>query len=233
MTMMVMVVVIVKQKGMKLRVGTSTVRSSLLSFPFPACLAACLTLGCSLTISGSLGQCLTPPFWSQCSAQHYARTRQCSKPLPPLTLPHSHKPCCEPRRNSIGFCSVRSFRCSVPEALIAQRLLISITLAASTGLLNSVPLFPSFFLNIETLFYGFLKGLFFHPWEISSFLVVEGNFRRGPGQKWGFKSPPIPTQILNGRWRGLAFFWGRWKGLRREKPARGKWEGLNWEGWGR
>lgn len=28
--------------------------------------------------------------------------------------------------------------------------------------------------------------------------------------------------------RGLASFWGRWKGLRAEKPARGKWEGLNW-----
>lgn len=27
--------------------------------------------------------------------------------------------------------------------------------------------------------------------------------------------------------RGLASFWGRWKGLRLEKPERGKWEGLS------
>lgn len=144
------------------------------------CLPACCTPACSLTISGSLGQCLTPPFWSQCSSQHYARTRQCSKPLPPTTTPHSHKPACKRRPNAIGFCSVRTsrgFNCST-----ASHYHYSGRLYRT---LNLVTFFSSFFLNIKTLFLWILKGLVSHPWEISSFLAVQGKSRRGFGQKWG------------------------------------------------
>lgn len=142
--------------------------------PYPPCLPSCipvlLTPGCSLTISGSLGKSLTPPVGHTASTgiMHAKDNAQnLSTASHAVTFTQAMlRAAVEPLSRLFA---ASQFRCSVYEAVIAQRLLISITLATSTlDFKRGSFLLSPFFLNTETLFIDF-KGLGF-------FFSSMGNF---------------------------------------------------------
>lgn len=124
------------------------------SLPPSPCLPSCppvrLTPGCSLTISGSLGKSLTPPVGhtAPTSIMHAKDNAQnLSTASHAVTFTQAMlRAAVKPSRRLFA---ASQFRCSVYEAVIAQRLLISITLATSTldfkrWVFPSLPFFPKY-----------------------------------------------------------------------------------------
>lgn len=103
------------------------------SLPTPPCMPVLLTPGCSLTISGSLGKSLTPPVGhtAPTGIMHAKDNAQnLSSASHAVTFTQAMlRAAVEPLSRLFA---ASQFRCSVYEAVIAQRLLISITLATST-----------------------------------------------------------------------------------------------------